>query len=291
MTISYLAAFAGGALALLSPCGALLLPAFFASSTGVGARLAGHVSVFYAGLLVILVPLGLGASAIGAFFTGHRDTLILVAGIIIIIFGLMQLFGAGFDLQRFLPQAATSSPSKTVGVTRAFLLGITSGVAGFCAGPILGAVLTLAAASGSVTTGAALMAIYGAGMVFPLIILVLAWHRSGVRSKARGRTFTVGNRSFHTTSVLTGALLIAVGILFITTNGLNSLPELVSLETQSQLQGTVQHLTGTAAQVVGILIVAGGALALWYWWPRREVSTEATAQDQLSEPSRQGEQR
>src|SRR5690625_3980601 len=104
MTISVLAAVLGGALALLSPCSALLLPAFFASSTGVGARLAGHVSVFFAGLLVVLVPLGLGASAIGAFFTANRAVLIWVAGIIIIGFGIMQLLGWGFDLQRLLPK-------------------------------------------------------------------------------------------------------------------------------------------------------------------------------------------
>src|SRR5699024_1025974 len=58
MTISVLAAFLGGALALLSPCSALLLPAFFASSSGVGARLAAHILVFFAGLLLVLVRSG-----------------------------------------------------------------------------------------------------------------------------------------------------------------------------------------------------------------------------------------
>ncbi len=267
MTISVLAAFLGGALALLSPCSALLLPAFFASSSGVGARLAGHVTVFFAGLLVVLVPLGLGASAIGSFFTSNREILIWLAGVIIVAFGIMQIFGWGFDLQRFLPKSTQNPAVSHIGLARAFLLGISSGVAGFCAGPILGAVLTLAAASGSILTGGILMAFYAAGMITPLLILVMLWHRTGVRKVARGRAFNFAGRSFHTTSLLTGLLLIAVGIVFIATNGLVGVPEVVSLETQSVLQSGAQGLS-TTAQIVMVVTLAVIALALWWWWPR-----------------------
>lgn len=269
MTISVLAAFLGGALALLSPCSALLLPAFFASSSGVGARLAAHVAVFFAGLLVVLVPLGLGASAIGAFFNSNRAILIWVAGIVIVVFGLMQIFGWGFDLQRFMPKAATTAAVSHIGLARAFLLGISSGVAGFCAGPILGAVLTLAAASGSMLVGGALMVFYAAGMIAPLLVLVMLWHRTGVRKTARGRAFTFAGRTFHTTSLLTGVLLIAVGVTFIVTNGLVGLPEVVSLETQSAWQSGAQAMS-TTTQIVAVLASAGVALALWWWWPRNE---------------------
>lgn len=286
MTISILAAFLGGALALLSPCSALLLPAFFASSSGVGARLAANVSVFFAGLLVVLVPLGLGASAIGAFFTSNRSVLIWIAGAIIIAFGLMQIFGWGFDLQRFMPKSVSSAGASRVGLARAFLLGVSGGVAGFCAGPILGAVLTLAAASGSIVVGAGLMFFYSAGMVTPLLVLVMLWHRTGIRKAGRGRTFTLAGRSFHTTSLLTGALLIAVGILFITTNGLVGLPELVSLETQSSLQSGAQGLS-TAAQITTVLVLTALALAMWWWWPRESnaaAARSATSQESTRNP-------
>lgn len=269
MTISVLAAFLGGALALLSPCSALLLPAFFASSSGVGARLAGNILVFFAGLLVVLVPLGLGASAIGAFFTANRSLLIWLAGLVIIGFGLMQILGLGFDLQRFLPKSARAAAHTRVGLARAFLLGISSGVAGFCAGPILGAVLTLAAASGSVLTGAVLMTFYATGMIAPLLILVMVWHRTGIRRTARGRTFRVAGRDFHTTSLLTGVLLIVVGIVFITTNGLVGLPEVVDLQTQSALQAGAQGM-GRTGQVITVLVLTALALATWWWWPREE---------------------
>ncbi len=57
MDIGLVTAFLGGMLAILSPCGALLLPAFFASTVGAGPRLLLHGSIFYLGLLLVLVPL------------------------------------------------------------------------------------------------------------------------------------------------------------------------------------------------------------------------------------------
>lgn len=59
--VGYLAAFLGGLLALVSPCGALLLPAFFAYSIDSAARLLVRTGVFYAGLATTLVPLGAAA--------------------------------------------------------------------------------------------------------------------------------------------------------------------------------------------------------------------------------------
>lgn len=56
MDIGLLAAFAGGTLALLSPCAALLMPAFFASTIGTGPKLLLHGAIFYVGLLIVLVP-------------------------------------------------------------------------------------------------------------------------------------------------------------------------------------------------------------------------------------------
>ncbi len=283
MEISLLAAVLGGALALLSPCGALLLPAFFASSAGTGGRLAAHVGLFYAGLLVVLVPLGMGASALGMLLNEYREALIVAAGILIIAFGIMQLAGWGFRLDRLAPKSATAAAQGTAGVVRAFFLGITSGVAGFCAGPILGAVLTLAAAQGDPIGGGILLAAYGAGMVLPLLVLVLAWHRVGFRNRMRGRTFTIAGRQFHTTSVITGLILIAVGIVFITTNGLVSVPQLVDLGTQSRLQQGATDLGASLSQVVVIVIAAVVALVLWWFWPRARVDDEEPASEERPE--------
>lgn len=278
MEIGLLTAFIGGALALLSPCGALLLPAFFASTVGSGPRLWLHGAVFYAGLLVVLIPLGVGAGAIGTVFVSHRGIVVAVASALLIVLGLAQVLGLGFDVSRLLPgtdalqaQAATRS-----GLLKTVLLGAASGVAGFCAGPILGAVLTLAAAQGDVVTAGTLLAIYGAGMVVPLLLLAALWGRIGARTHAllRGRPFTVFGRTLHSTSVITGLLIIAVGILFWTTNGLIAVPELLPTSSQAWIQGRSAVLANPGVDVAAILAVSALGFLVWRRARRRIDVTE-----------------
>jgi len=82
---SYLAAFLGGVLSLLSPCSALLLPAFFAYAFQSRKDLTVKTAVFYLGLAATLVPLGMGISAVSRLVYGQRSTLILVSGLVIIL--------------------------------------------------------------------------------------------------------------------------------------------------------------------------------------------------------------
>src|SRR5215203_806274 len=72
-----------GLLSLLSPCSALLLPAFFAYAFQSRGELVGRTAVFYLGLCATLVPLGMGISAASALVYGHRSTLITVSGLLI----------------------------------------------------------------------------------------------------------------------------------------------------------------------------------------------------------------
>ncbi len=76
---SLLAAFFGGLLSLLSPCSALLLPAFFAYAFGGGGGLVKRTGIFYLGLATTLVPLGMGISAVSGLFYGHRQVLVLIS--------------------------------------------------------------------------------------------------------------------------------------------------------------------------------------------------------------------
>jgi cytochrome c biogenesis protein CcdA len=266
--IGFVTAFLGGTLALLSPCGALLLPAFFASTVGARPRLLGHGAVFYAGLLVILLPLGIGAGALGAIFVSQRETIIAVASVMLILLGIAQILGMGFDPERLLPGAATlrENAGRRTGLAKTFLLGVVGGVAGFCAGPILGAVLTLAAAQGDVVGSGLLMALYGAGMVVPLMALAATWQRLGSRGqrKLRGRGFSVRGRQFHTTSVATGVLIIVVGALFWTTNGLVGVPALVPTDAVAWLSSRASLLTNPIVDIVAVLALAAVALAVWH---------------------------
>ena len=267
MDIGLLTAFIGGALALLSPCGALLLPAFFASTVGSGPRLWLHGALFYLGLLLVLVPLGVGAGALGVLFATHRSAIILGSSILLIVLGLAQMLGFGFDVARLLPGARSlqGQANARSGLIKTVLLGAASGIAGFCAGPILGAVLTLAAAQGDLFSAGFLLSVYGAGMVVPLLVLAALWGRIGTRTRAllRGRTFTVLGRELHTVSVLTGAMIVGVGILFWSTNGLVNMPGLVPVDAQAWLQGRSALLATPLFDVLAVLILAAIALVLW----------------------------
>lgn len=271
MDVGLLSAFLGGALALLSPCAALLLPAFFASTVGSGPRLLLHGVIFYLGLTVVLVPLGVGAGALGSLFVTHRQTIVVASAILLVILGVAQLLGFGFDTSRLLPGGSQlqSRAASATGLLKTFLLGAAGGVAGFCAGPILGAVLTLAAAQGDAISAGGLLAVYGAGMVAPLLLIAALWARLGPggRTALRGRTFIVLGRELHTTSVVTGLLIIGVGILFWTTNGLVNAPELLPYDIQTWLQEAIGTLANPVVDIAVLVVLA--ALVL-LWWARRQ---------------------
>lgn len=268
--VGYLAALAGGILALLSPCSALLLPAFFAYAFSSPRRLIGRTIVFYAGLALVMVPLGAGSSLVAGLFFRHRAGLVLAAGWIIIAMGLMQVAGKGFSFgpaQRWMGRLTGES------VASVFALGAVYGLAGFCAGPILGSILTVAATSGSPVTGGALLAVYALGMVVPLLVLALVWERwrIGERRWLRGRVFTIGKLELHSTSVLSGLLFIALGVAFIAfggTAGLAGWTEATGTEAAAQqwVSGTIGRIPDT------VVLAAAGAVAatvLAVRWRRR----------------------
>lgn len=273
MQIGLITAFLGGALALLSPCSALLLPAFFASTVGARMRLLVHGLVFYLGLVATLVPFGLGAGALGTLLMERRGLVIAVTSLLLVALGAAQALGFGFDPSRLLPGAARirRGASARTGLIRTLLLGAVSGVAGFCAGPILGAVLTLAMGQGSTWMAGGLLATYGAGMVVPLVIIAALWERLGARGQRalRGRSITLLGRDLHTTSLITGLLIIGVGLLFWFTNGLVSVPALVptSVHAWAQEQGAV--FASPVFDLIAIAAVTAGAIAWWATARRR----------------------
>lgn len=266
MTVGYAAAFAGGILALLSPCSALLLPSFFAYAFSRPSQLIARTAVFGLGLMAILVPLGVGSSFASVLFYGHRTLLVTVAGWLIIGFGVLQIVGAGFSVR-----PAQSLQSKLAGrrdVVAVFGLGAAYGLAGFCSGPILGAVLTVAAATGRPVQGAALLAVYAAGMVVPLFLLALAWNRFclGERRLLRGRCFSVGPLQLHSTSVLSGLLFVVVGILFLLFDGTAALNGAfgigVSVDTEASLQQRALNAANHVPDLVAVLVAAVIALVV-----------------------------
>jgi cytochrome c biogenesis protein CcdA len=222
LEISYLAALFGGMLSLLSPCSALLLPAFFAYAFQSRKALLAKTAVFYLGLAATLVPLGMGVSAVSRLVYGERSTLITVSGLVIISLGVLQILGRGFDLGP-LSRLAGRVRGESAGAT--FALGAVYGFAGFCSGPILGAVLTVAATSGQVFRGAGLLAIYALGMAAPLFLIAALWDRFdlGRRPWLRGRELSIGHLRVHTTNLVSGLMFILLGVVFIAYEGTSAL--------------------------------------------------------------------
>ena len=271
--VGVLAAFAAGILALLSPCSALLLPSFIAYAFTTRRALVARTLVFYAGLLVTLVPLGTGASAASSLFYGHRPLLIAVAGWTIIGLGVLQLLGRGFAVpgaQRLQTAVAARSDG---GWLSTLLLGAVYGLAGFCSGPVLGAILTVAATQDSPWQGAALLAVYALGMAAPLLALAALWDRFdlGSRRWLRGRTVPFGPVRLHTTSLLAGVLFIAVGAVFLRYDGTAGLTGSLGMGDLTDLEYSAQRaVTDWAAGAPGwALPLAVALVALVVAWRRR----------------------
>ena len=246
---SLLASFLGGLLSLLSPCSALLLPAFFAYAFQSRGELLGRTAIFYLGLCATLVPLGMGISAVSSLVYGHRSTLITVSGLITISLGVIQVFGGGFA---FRPIERLRGGIRGNSLVATFFLGAVYGFAGFCSGPILGAVLTVAASSGSVLRGAGLLATYAAGMAAPLFIMALLWERLdlGHRRWLRGREISLGPLRLHSTNLLSGLMFVAVGVLFIVFEGTSGLEGLYASGGATDLAFSVERWAGAFSERV-----------------------------------------
>jgi cytochrome c biogenesis protein CcdA len=270
--IGYLGAFLGGVLTLLSPCSALLLPAFFAYAFASRARLLGRTAVFYLGLAGVLVPLGMGSSAASTLVYGHQAALTTAAGVMLIGFGVVQAAGGGFTVPGLARLRARVRGQSVLSV---LALGAVSGLAGFCAGPILGAVLTVAAASGQPVRGAALLAIYAAGMTAPLLALAATWDRLGIgrRRWLRGRGVRLGALHLHTHSVLSGLIFTGLGVIFLRYQGTAGLTGLLAPPSLNAWNNRLQQaVTTVQAHVPDLALIATAAavvIAITAWRPRR----------------------
>jgi cytochrome c-type biogenesis protein len=219
--IPYIVAFSGGLLSFFSPCVLPLVPAYLANLAGVTAIDPGtrksylpalfHSLSFVLGFSVIFIILGASVGLIGTSITAYSVLLRQIAGGLIIAFGVFLI--AAFKLpwlnyEKRLKTTTSSNPGylRSIGIGAAFALGWTP-----CIGPILGAILTLAWSSQTAAEGALLLTIYSLGLGIPFIILGLVWG-------AIMPWWKNINRHLSTISIVSGVLLIIVGILILTGN-------------------------------------------------------------------------
>ncbi len=213
------ASFVAGVLSFLSPCTLPLLPAYFAFSfQAKKSNVVVMTLAFFLGLATTMVLLGASATALSFFLFKNLHALTTVGGIVIILFGIMSLFGFGFTGVQFQNRPeATVLGSYVYGAT--FSLGWSA-----CIGPILGSIMTLLATQGmGILQGSFLAFLYALGLGLPLILIATFFSRLGTGTRfwqfLRGKGWIVkvfGKELYlHSTSLISGLLLIAMGILLL----------------------------------------------------------------------------
>ena len=215
--IGLLTAFLAGAISFLSPCVLPLVPGYVSYISGrsvtdrttaetVAIRLpAVGLSVFFVlGFSTIFILLGASATALGQLLLAYRFELNIIGGSIVIVFGLFMLglFRSSWLQREF--RLNTSIPGGRP--TSAYVLGLAFGFGWTpCIGPILGAILTLSAASTTVTGGVILLAIYSLGLGVPFLIAAAFTDGLTARLKTIGRL----GRMFR---LLAGGIMILMGV-------------------------------------------------------------------------------
>ena len=128
--------------------------------------------LFVLGFSTVFVALGASASAIGAVLRAYSGELAIVAGIAIIIMGLHFL---GLTPIAWLMREKRFDVAKPVGLWGAYLMGLAFAFGWTpCIGPILAAILAVAASEATVAKGAGMLAIYSLGLGMPFLVAALA---------------------------------------------------------------------------------------------------------------------
>ncbi len=217
-----LAAFVAGLLSFLSPCVLPLVPGYVSLISGATVedlqsndrRMLGtvmlHSLTFIGGFSVVFIALGAVATGIGQFANEYHNLLAKVAGIIVIVFGLhltgLLKIKALYADKRLHDVKGGSSALGSFAVGFAFAFGWTP-----CIGPILATILVFAGAQETVLKGVLLLAIYSLGLAVPFLLTSLGVDRFlGFYTRFR--------RHLHTVEVISGVLLIVVGVLIFMNN-------------------------------------------------------------------------
>lgn len=210
-------AFAAGFVSFVSPCCLPLVPGYLAAVAGVDprersgrfdARVLARSLLFVATFAAIFVALGLTATLLGSLLFDSREALNAVAGALIVAMGLLFVGSVAVTrLNRewrpdFLVERAGRGGPVVAGA--AFAVAWTP-----CVGPTLGAVLGLAATRGTAGSGAALLAVYSAGLAVPFLLSSLAY-------SAGTRRFSWFRRHYAAMQVISGLALVAMGTLVVT---------------------------------------------------------------------------
>jgi cytochrome c-type biogenesis protein len=230
--VTLFAAFGAGLLSFISPCVLPLIPGYLSYISGLsldemrGTPGAAGTAVavasppaarrrvivaslsFILGFSIVFVALGAAASAIGQFLLERLPLLNRIAGAIIIIFGLHTM--GVLRIEWLYQEKRVQTQRKPAGVLGTMLVGIAFAFGWTpCIGPILAGIMAVAGSKESVGEGVQLLAVYSMGLGVPFFASAVAIDRFfGAMNRIR--------RHYHTIELVSGALLVAIGILIFT---------------------------------------------------------------------------
>lgn len=217
--ISYASAFIAGLLSFLSPCVLPLIPSYITYITGlsfadlqaehpshvVRRKAIFHSIAFILGFTVVFVLLGASATYLGTFL--HRHTVLIrkIGGVMIILFGI-HVTGL-LPIKLLMGEKRVSIKHKPAGYVGSFLVGLVF-AAGWtpCIGPILAAILMVAATEEQVYEGILLLLLYSLGLGIPFLLSSLAMHQFL-------SVFNRFKKFIRTFEFVTGVFLVVIGIL------------------------------------------------------------------------------
>ncbi len=210
-------AFLAGILSFLSPCVLPLVPVYLGYVTGSTPqddtfsrqRTMAHALAFVAGFGTVFVLLGASVGLIGYWLIDRVPLFLRVGSVLVMLMGL-HLIGVIRIPFLYAEKRLHVDPKDDPSVVSAAFIGVVFG-AGWtpCVGPVLGAILSLAAVSGTALQGALLLAIYSAGLAIPFLLSAAGADRLVRRMGRAGRWM-------RWVEVVSGVLLIGVGILLFT---------------------------------------------------------------------------
>ena len=209
--MEYLVSFLEGIITFISPCLLPMLPVYLTYFAGGGQRsgkrtLSGAMG-FVLGFTLVFVAMGALAGTAGSFLTRHQTAVNIVAGLVVICFGLNYLGVFKLKLFRGGSSMGTVKPTgffSTVLLGMVFSLGWTP-----CVGPFLGAALMQASQGGSTIHGIFMLLAYSLGLGIPFVLSALLIDRLKGAFHWIKSHYTLINR-------VCGILLVVLGVLMAT---------------------------------------------------------------------------
>jgi cytochrome c-type biogenesis protein len=217
--VTYIGAFIAGLLSFLSPCVLPLIPSYITYITGVSfadlqaehpshiirQKTILHSLCFIFGFTVVFVLLGASATYIGSFLHDNANFIRKIGGVLLVLLGIHVTGLIPFKF--LLGEKRVSIKHKPSGYIGSFLVGIVF-AAGWtpCIGPILAAILAVAATAEKVYQGIVLLLLYSLGLGVPFFISALAMHRFLV-------VFNRFKKYIRLFEIITGVFLVVIGVL------------------------------------------------------------------------------